>query len=134
LGSNPRKLSVVIAIAATLIIASALILSPHLVQSQQGKHISGSGHGLLHCGNARTDVGASLTFFAREEKGTVTRGFSIETEEGFPRFGSRPITGGHITGEKSYTLTGTHDQAYATAAPRFQRKSLLQENVDKAYL
>ncbi len=96
-----------IAIAASLVIAPALILSPQFVQAQQSKEISGEGFGSMACSDDSRVVHGPITFSAREDdKGKVTGDFRFEAEGKFPREIGGFFNGGHITEDNRYDLTG----------------------------
>jgi hypothetical protein len=104
-------LPVLISIAAALVLAPILTLSPQLVQAQQDKQIylpEDYGYGVIFCGpqyDYREE--AWISFLAREKNGRVSGFLSFVTNEAFPDEISGGITGIQMNGEKSFTLTGT---------------------------
>jgi hypothetical protein len=111
--TNLRKMSMILATAATLLTAPALILGPpQLAQAQQGKVIDGRGTGQVICpSSAEQFPGSSppgdeeIFFFAEKQRGRVV-GFLDIFGGGFGKFGD--ITGGHIGGMQ-FTLRGIED-------------------------
>jgi hypothetical protein len=106
--TNVRKMSMLLAIAATLVATPVLILTPQLAQAQQGKDIIGRGTGQLNCPSGSSAPGdETIDFYASKDKGSIFGAFTSGSNEGFGyKFGY--ITGGHI-GAKQYTLTGYED-------------------------
>jgi hypothetical protein len=99
-----------LAIAATLVTAPALILSPNqLAQAQQGKVIEGRGTGQLNCPSGSSPPGDETIFIiANKFKGSTSGSFNVGSQETFLfKFGF--ITGGHISA-KQFTLTGIEEE------------------------
>jgi hypothetical protein len=97
--TNLRKMSMLLAIAATLVTAPALILTPQLALAQQGKVVEGRGTGQVNCPPSGTSPPGDETMIFRgvKNRGTLGGFFDIVSEEGGEKFGF--ITGGHIGGK-----------------------------------
>jgi hypothetical protein len=110
--TNLRKMSMILATAATLLTAPALILGPpQLAQAQQGKDIEARGTGQLICpSSAEQFPGSSppgdeeIFFFAQKQRGFLFGLWDI-LDEGSTVSKQGDITGGHIGG-KQFTLRG----------------------------
>jgi hypothetical protein len=109
--TNLRKTFMLLAIAATLVTAPALILSPtQLAQAQQGQAIEGRGTGQVNCPSPEGEPGESppgdetIFFFANKERGSVFGFWDIFNPE-LSQSKAGTITGGHIGG-KQFTLRG----------------------------
>jgi hypothetical protein len=117
-----RKTSMLLAIAATLVVAPTLILGPpQLAQAQQGKIVDGRGTGQLNCPSSAEGVPGSsppgdeiISFNAQKYRGSLTGNFLISTEDFIQIFGF--ITGGHM-GAKQFTLTGLESQDDICSSP-----------------
>jgi hypothetical protein len=103
--TNLRKTLVLLAIAATLMIATpSLILNPQLAQARQDKGFDGAGTGQVTCPSGSSPPGNEvIRFSAFKFKGRVFGFWSIRGEDSQVKIGN--ITGGHIGG-KQFTLIG----------------------------
>jgi hypothetical protein len=108
--TNLRNVFLLLAIAGTLVVAPALILSPQSAQAQQDRVVDGRGTGQVNCpapdgGVGESPPGEELIFLAAvKNKGSIQGFMTIQSEDRF-QAKSGTVTSGNI-GAKQFTLRG----------------------------